>query len=152
MVKVVSYNKGWAVRFLELQYVLSDALRDIQVVSVEQAGRTSVQGLAAKPIIDIEVKLRRPKAIASACRLAAAAHEDIDHDRDDQHNRGCHQLNRRRQAEQRHAVDDRGDDTTYLPRYPAKVVAWICSWTRLFWWSKQAVQPASVKKSGGGSR
>jgi GrpB-like predicted nucleotidyltransferase (UPF0157 family) len=39
MIKVVPYDQEWTVWFLELQRVLSDALRCIQVVSIEHVGK-----------------------------------------------------------------------------------------------------------------
>jgi GrpB-like predicted nucleotidyltransferase (UPF0157 family) len=45
MIEVVPYDKRWTVRFLELQRVLSDALRGIQVVSIEHVGGTFRQDL-----------------------------------------------------------------------------------------------------------
>jgi GrpB-like predicted nucleotidyltransferase (UPF0157 family) len=66
MIEVVPYDKEWAVRFLELQRVLSDVLRGIQVVSIEHVGSTSVPGLAAKPIIDIDVVVSGENVVAAS--------------------------------------------------------------------------------------
>jgi GrpB-like predicted nucleotidyltransferase (UPF0157 family) len=54
------------VQFLELQRVLSDALRGIQVVSIKHVGSTSVPGLAAKPIIDIDVVVSGKDVVAAS--------------------------------------------------------------------------------------
>jgi GrpB-like predicted nucleotidyltransferase (UPF0157 family) len=70
MIEVVPYDKEWAVRFLELQHVLSDALRGIRVVSIEHVGSTSVPGLAAKPIIDIDVVVSGEDVVAASEALA----------------------------------------------------------------------------------
>jgi GrpB-like predicted nucleotidyltransferase (UPF0157 family) len=66
MINVVPYDKEWTVRFLELQRVLGDALRGIQVVSIEHVGSTSVPGLAAKPIIDIDVVVSEEDVVAAS--------------------------------------------------------------------------------------
>src|SRR5262245_24367518 len=55
MIKVVPYDDQWPQRFKELQRQLSDALKGIRIVSIEHMGSTAVPGLAAKPIIDIDV-------------------------------------------------------------------------------------------------
>jgi GrpB-like predicted nucleotidyltransferase (UPF0157 family) len=54
------------VRFLELQRVLSDVLRSTQVVSIEHVGSTSVPGLAAKPIIDIDIVVSGEDVVAAS--------------------------------------------------------------------------------------
>lgn len=51
---VVDYDSTWPVAFETLRAPISDALRGI-AISVEHVGSTSVPGLAAKPIIDIDV-------------------------------------------------------------------------------------------------
>jgi GrpB-like predicted nucleotidyltransferase (UPF0157 family) len=66
MIEVVPYDKEWAVWFSELQRVLSDAMRGIQVVSIEHVGSTSVPGLAAKPTIDIDVVVSGEDVVAAS--------------------------------------------------------------------------------------
>ena len=59
-VKVVPYQKEWAEEFeKERSRILS--VRGDSVVAVEHIGSTSVPGLAAKPIIDIGVGIKRLK-------------------------------------------------------------------------------------------
>jgi GrpB-like predicted nucleotidyltransferase (UPF0157 family) len=52
-VLVVDYDSTWPLTFATLQAPISEALRGI-ALSVEHVGSTSVPGLAAKPIIDID--------------------------------------------------------------------------------------------------
>jgi GrpB-like predicted nucleotidyltransferase (UPF0157 family) len=52
-VLVVDYDSTWPLTFAILQAPISDALRGV-ALSVEHVGSTSVPGLAAKPIIDID--------------------------------------------------------------------------------------------------
>jgi GrpB-like predicted nucleotidyltransferase (UPF0157 family) len=66
MIKVIPYDKGWAVRFLELQRILIDALTGVQIVSIEHVGSTSVPGLAAKPIIDVDVVVSGENVVAAS--------------------------------------------------------------------------------------
>jgi len=51
---VVDYDPAWPATFATFQSPISEALRGI-ALSVEHVGSTSVRGLAAKPIIDIDV-------------------------------------------------------------------------------------------------
>jgi GrpB-like predicted nucleotidyltransferase (UPF0157 family) len=48
------YNENWIKEFNEIQQVIKDALLPLPV-STEHIGSTSVKGLAAKPVIDIDV-------------------------------------------------------------------------------------------------
>jgi GrpB-like predicted nucleotidyltransferase (UPF0157 family) len=57
-VLVVEYDSTWPLTFATLQVPISEALRGI-AFSVEHVGSTSVPGLAAKPIIDIDVVVQR---------------------------------------------------------------------------------------------
>jgi GrpB-like predicted nucleotidyltransferase (UPF0157 family) len=54
LVVVKEYDDKWKVHFTEIKDELENALGKL-AVSVEHVGSTSVEGLAAKPIIDIDV-------------------------------------------------------------------------------------------------
>jgi GrpB-like predicted nucleotidyltransferase (UPF0157 family)/uncharacterized protein (DUF952 family) len=51
---VVDYDAGWPDKFRKHADILSGALGD-KALAIEHVGSTSVQGLAAKPVIDIDV-------------------------------------------------------------------------------------------------
>ncbi|GAB4420021.1 MAG: GrpB family protein [Bacteroidia bacterium] len=51
---IVEYQASWAADFGEIRRVLADALAGL-AIRVEHVGSTAVRGLAAKPIIDIDV-------------------------------------------------------------------------------------------------
>lgn len=53
-VQIVEYNPSWVSMFEMIWNSVTPVLTDI-VVSIEHVGSTSVPGLAAKPIIDIDV-------------------------------------------------------------------------------------------------
>ena len=53
-IKIVPYNPDWEVTFGLLRDFVAPALGDI-VLTVEHVGSTAVPGLAAKPIIDMDV-------------------------------------------------------------------------------------------------
>lgn len=53
-VVVLDYDPGWPRVFEELRSILWPAVSDI-AISIEHVGSTAVPGLAAKPVIDIDV-------------------------------------------------------------------------------------------------
>jgi GrpB-like predicted nucleotidyltransferase (UPF0157 family) len=57
-----AYNPQWATDFLALQKLLTAALVDLPV-SIEHIGSTAIPGLAAKPIIDIDIVLQEHTAL-----------------------------------------------------------------------------------------
>lgn len=54
VVRIVPYNPVWKDEFERLRQKLTDHLGDI-ILKVEHVGSTSVEGLAAKPIIDLDI-------------------------------------------------------------------------------------------------
>lgn len=53
-IRIVPYDEQWEFEFLLLQQVLSNSLGEL-VKCIEHVGSTSVKGLAAKPIIDLDL-------------------------------------------------------------------------------------------------
>ena len=64
-VLVVDYDPGWPVRFEELAARVRAALRPLSH-QVEHVGSTAVLGLAAKPVIDLDVVVNSPKDVEAA--------------------------------------------------------------------------------------
>lgn len=64
-VVVVPYRTEWPVQFEEIAATLHAALENVPDVAIEHVGSTAVPGLAAKPILDIDV-------IVDAAQLPAA--------------------------------------------------------------------------------
>lgn len=54
-VDVVPYSPSWPVRFERVAALLRAALVDVSSAVVEHVGSTSVVGLAAKPVLDVDV-------------------------------------------------------------------------------------------------
>ncbi len=70
MIEISEYNADWPLQFAELRERLSLCLGDV-AVAIEHVGSTAVPGLAAKPLIDIDVVIPlHAKAIISIGRLA----------------------------------------------------------------------------------
>lgn len=53
-VEIFPYDEKWGKSFLSLENVLKNTLGDL-IICVEHVGSTSVKGLGAKPILDIDV-------------------------------------------------------------------------------------------------
>lgn len=70
LVLIQDYDPSWPGTFLNLSAKLKAALGPL-VVTVEHIGSTAVPGLAAKPIIDLDVVLASSTDLAEAIRLLA---------------------------------------------------------------------------------
>jgi GrpB-like predicted nucleotidyltransferase (UPF0157 family) len=68
-VHVTEYDPTWPEQFRQLARRASDALGEI-VLGIEHVGSTSVPGLAAKPVIDLDVVVRREDVARAVERLA----------------------------------------------------------------------------------
>ena len=67
-IEVVDWSPRWAEQYADVAAVLREALAAISPATVEHVGSTSVPGLAAKPILDIDVVVEAqdvPGAIAA---------------------------------------------------------------------------------------
>jgi len=54
-IEVQPYNPQWPTDFKNISSELREALQGIEIVCIEHIGSTSVPGMAAKPIIDIDI-------------------------------------------------------------------------------------------------
>lgn len=54
IVRCEPYNSKWKEEFGKIKAMLTDYIGDL-VISIEHVGSTSVEGLAAKPIINIDI-------------------------------------------------------------------------------------------------
>ncbi|BBH70106.1 hypothetical protein ACTI_67910 [Actinoplanes sp. OR16] len=57
-IEIVGYDPAWPARFAEFGAVLRRALGDV-ALRIDHIGSTSVPGLAAKPVIDVQVSVAR---------------------------------------------------------------------------------------------
>lgn len=58
MIEVVDYDPEWPKLFESLCTRYQKALTDVPVVAIKHVGSTSVPGLAAKPVIDVDIVVR----------------------------------------------------------------------------------------------
>ena len=56
-VNVVPYDKSWKTAFEEIESEIADVLGDL-IIGIEHVGSTSVEGLSAKPCIDLDVVIK----------------------------------------------------------------------------------------------
>jgi GrpB-like predicted nucleotidyltransferase (UPF0157 family) len=73
-VEVVPYDDDWPVAFARVESDLRRALAHIHVESIEHVGSTSIPGLASKPIIDIDIVVRRSALDPSTDALVAVGY------------------------------------------------------------------------------
>jgi GrpB-like predicted nucleotidyltransferase (UPF0157 family) len=58
IIRIADYDPGWPVRFAETGARLRAALGDV-ALRIDHIGSTSVPGLAAKPVLDIQISVAR---------------------------------------------------------------------------------------------
>ena len=71
---VVDWSPEWAAQFEAVALVLRDALSGIDSARVEHVGSTSVPGLAAKPILDIDVVVDAADVTAAVTALESVGY------------------------------------------------------------------------------
>lgn len=54
-VTIEPYSPAWAAEFRQTKVSLEKILKDIPICSIEHVGSTSIPGLAAKPVLDINI-------------------------------------------------------------------------------------------------
>lgn len=74
-VLVLPYDPAWPRRFEAIRAQLEAALQGVPLVGIEHVGSTSVPGLAAKPILDIDVIVAAGQLGPAIAALAAAGYE-----------------------------------------------------------------------------
>jgi GrpB-like predicted nucleotidyltransferase (UPF0157 family) len=72
VIEVAEYDPGWAERFERLrdEYAGAMAAAGVPVVAIEHVGSTSVPGLAAKPVIDVDIVVAE-RDVAAASEVLA---------------------------------------------------------------------------------
>lgn len=69
LVHLEPYNPQWNVEFQRVKAELEELLRDVPLVGIEHVGSTSVVGLVAKPVIDIDIIVSGPEELEVARRV-----------------------------------------------------------------------------------
>jgi|GEM_PF-321387 len=73
---VVSYDEQWPNEFIKIKNELASVLDDA-AISIEHVGSTSVPGLCAKPVIDIDVVIDQMRFDDVKARLATIGYEHV---------------------------------------------------------------------------
>jgi GrpB-like predicted nucleotidyltransferase (UPF0157 family) len=74
---VVSYDPEWPAIFDGIRAQLLEQLAHVELLGIEHVGSTSVPGLAAKPIIDIDIVVERDQVDAATRALEAAGYTPL---------------------------------------------------------------------------
>ena len=74
MIEVVAHDSLWADQFEQLKRWYEGMLVDVVVTAIEHVGSTSVPGLAAKPIIDIDVVVPREGILKAIMAFESHGH------------------------------------------------------------------------------
>jgi GrpB-like predicted nucleotidyltransferase (UPF0157 family) len=74
-IDVVPYSDEWPRLFEDVAVQLRQAFRSVPLVGIEHVGSTSVPGLPAKPILDIDIIVRRESVGAAIDALATIGYE-----------------------------------------------------------------------------
>lgn len=75
-IEVVDYDESWPAKFAQLRDVLAPAVSGL-ALSIEHVGSTSVPGLAAKPVIDIDIVVRANDIPAAVQRVVDLGYQSI---------------------------------------------------------------------------
>jgi GrpB-like predicted nucleotidyltransferase (UPF0157 family) len=70
------YDPVWAEEFQKAKASLETILEDVPYISIEHVGSTSIPGLAAKPVIDIDIIIQPSSLVATRTALVSAGYTD----------------------------------------------------------------------------
>jgi GrpB-like predicted nucleotidyltransferase (UPF0157 family) len=76
-VVVEPHNPAWAVEFAAIRDELYKTLEEIPNVSIEHVGSTSIPGLVAKPILDIDIIVTPENLDAVRAAMVSAGYTDL---------------------------------------------------------------------------
>jgi GrpB-like predicted nucleotidyltransferase (UPF0157 family) len=76
-VEVVAYDPGWPQTFDALRETLSNASQNVPVIGIEHVGSTAVPGLAAKPVIDIDIIVRDADVSSAIAALGEMGYANL---------------------------------------------------------------------------
>ena len=66
------HNPQWRIKFLEIKRQLQQTLEGIPVLSIEHVGSTSIPGLLAKPVLDVDIIIQ-PSSLEATRRAMSQA-------------------------------------------------------------------------------
>lgn len=75
-VAIEPYDPNWPLKFSEIQVQLSDILKNVDFISIEHVGSTSIPSLMAKPVLDIDIIIPNSSLEAARSTLKDANYID----------------------------------------------------------------------------
>ncbi|MBV9269611.1 MAG: GrpB family protein [Candidatus Eremiobacteraeota bacterium] len=75
-IQVVDYDPLWPERFAQLRDMLLSAVADF-AIAIEHVGSTAVPGLAAKPVLDIDIVASEEDIATGVQRVVALGYESL---------------------------------------------------------------------------
>lgn len=75
-VAIEPYNPEWPLKFSEIHDQLRDVLKDVNIISIEHVGSTSIPSLMAKPVLDIDIIIQASSLEAGRNALKIAKYTD----------------------------------------------------------------------------
>ncbi|KAK9363477.1 putative UPF0157 protein YqkA [Lipomyces starkeyi] len=70
------HNPAWIIEFNKTKSTLEEILKDVPIVSIDHVGSTSVPGLIAKPVLDINIVVTSSNLFSARQALVAAGYTD----------------------------------------------------------------------------
>lgn len=75
-VTIEPHNPEWPLKFSEIHDQLHDILKDVNIISIEHVGSTSIPSLMAKPVLDIDIIIQTSSLEAARNALKIAGYTD----------------------------------------------------------------------------
>lgn len=76
-VVIEPHNPAWEAEFARVRDDLHKILEDVPILSIEHVGSTSIPGLSAKPVLDIDIVVTPDTLAATRAALIAAGYVDF---------------------------------------------------------------------------
>jgi GrpB-like predicted nucleotidyltransferase (UPF0157 family) len=76
-VVIEPHNPAWEAEFARVRDHLHQILEDVPILSIEHVGSTSIPGLSAKPVLDIDIVVTPDTLAATRAALIAAGYVDF---------------------------------------------------------------------------
>ena len=71
------YQREWEGQFAKVRGELQEILKGIPILSIEHVGSTSIPGLHAKPVLDIDIVVTRDILASARAAMVSAGYTDI---------------------------------------------------------------------------
>src|SRR5215469_16522706 len=74
---VQDHDPHWVTEFNRLKTQLQSILKDVPIISIVHVGSTSIPGLVAKPVLDIDIVVEEAAIQPTRASLANAGYQDL---------------------------------------------------------------------------